>query len=109
MFKKSTARYHKRPSIWSRLKPKLPLLIFVIVFALAGAYLILRSSASAILDTGPAISSWGGNRLDVFNRGSDGAIWTKASNDGGNSWSGWYSIGGYCTSGPAAVSWGPGR
>jgi hypothetical protein len=63
------------------------------------------------LGSGPAVSSWGSGRLDVF--------WREAPNflgadtlmhkwfDGG--WEGPESLGGQLTSDPAAVSWGPGR
>jgi hypothetical protein len=55
----------------------------------------------------PAVASWGPNRLDVFGRGGDNALWHDAWN--GTAWSGWESLGGSLTSAPAAVSWGPNR
>lgn len=48
--------------------------------------------------SGPAVSSWGGNRLDVFALGMDNALWHKWFT---GSWSDWESLGGQLTSGPA--------
>ena len=45
--------------------------------------------------------SWGSNRVDVFARGQDGALWHKWRAPG---WSRWESLGGALTSGPAAAS-----
>ena len=53
-----------------------------------------------------AAESWGANRIDTFIRGQDKALWHKWW-DG--SWSGWESLGGILTSGPASASWGPNR
>ena len=49
--------------------------------------------------------------MDVFMRGTDGALWWKTTTNGGTSWSNWYSIGGQILAGtgPAACSWGTGR
>ncbi len=58
------------------------------------------------LTSGPGVSSWSENRLDVFVRGTDSALWHKWYDNG---WSGWESLGGVLTSGPAAVSWGSNR
>jgi kumamolisin len=52
-------------------------------------------------------TSWGPDRLDVFVKGTDNALWHQFSNGGG--WSGWESAGGVLASAPAAVSWGPDR
>jgi hypothetical protein len=57
--------------------------------------------------SGPAVASWGVNRLDVFARGTDNALWHKAWV--GTGWSEWYPRGGLVLSDPAAVSWGPNR
>ena len=38
----------------------------------------------------PAVSSWGENRLDVFVRGVDDALWHKSWD--GTSWSDWESF-----------------
>lgn len=51
----------------------------------------------------PAIDSRVANRLDVFARGTDGALWQMTWN--GSNWSSWFSLGGGLTSGPNAVSW----
>jgi len=59
------------------------------------------------LTSGPAVASWGVNRLDVFARGTDNALWQKWWD--GTGWYGWHSLGGGLTSDPAAVSWGPNR
>jgi len=58
------------------------------------------------LTSAPAVASWGPNRLDVFVRGPDSALWHIAW-DGG--WHDWDSLGGILTSAPAAVSWGSNR
>ena len=52
----------------------------------------------------PAVSSWGANRLDVFVRGADNAIWHVWWN--GMTWSGWETqdTAGVAMSSPAAVS-----
>ena len=58
----------------------------------------------------PAAVSWSANylRLDVFVRGSDGALWWKYYQNG---WSDWQSLGGKLAgaTGPAVASWSPGR
>lgn len=64
-------------------------------------------SLSGSLTSAPAAASWGGNRLDVFARGTDNALWHRWWD--GSAWSNWESLGGVLTSGPAAVSWGPNR
>jgi N-acetylmuramoyl-L-alanine amidase-like protein/repeat uncharacterized protein DUF346 len=58
------------------------------------------------LTSGPDVSSWGKERLDVFARGTDNALWHKWFN---GSWLGWEPQGGALTSDPSAVSWGSGR
>ena len=60
-----------------------------------------------VLTSDPDVSSWGPNRLDVFVRGTDNAMWHKWWD--GSAWRGWESLGGTQTSGPGAVSWGPNR
>jgi hypothetical protein len=55
----------------------------------------------------PAVASWGANRLDLFVKGTDNALWHRFWD--GNSWSGWENLGGALVGGPAAVSWGPNR
>jgi hypothetical protein len=63
-------------------------------------------SLGGVLTSSPSVASWAPNRLDVFVRGTDNALWHKWWNNG---WSGWESLGGVLTSAPAAVSWGPNR
>lgn len=56
----------------------------------------------------PDVAAWGVNRLDVFGRGRDNALWHRAWN--GTSWgAGWDSLGGELASGVGAVSWGANR
>jgi hypothetical protein len=66
----------------------------------------------------PYAVSWGANRIDLFVRGTDGAIGTINTSNGGSSWSGWSSLGAGNMQGPlaspwpaspSAVSWGSGR
>jgi hypothetical protein len=53
--------------------------------------------------SGPAVASWSANRLDVFGRGMDFAVWQNSWN--GTVWSGWGQISSNrITSDPAAVS-----
>ena len=54
-----------------------------------------------------AVSSWGPDRMDLFIRGQDAALWHRAWD--GKQWTGWQSLGGALTAGPAAVSWGRDR
>jgi hypothetical protein len=58
----------------------------------------------------PAAVSWNASylRIDVFVRGSDGALWWKYYQNG---WSKWESLGGQLASGsgPAVASWSAGR
>lgn len=63
-------------------------------------------SLGGILTSGPTVSSWAANRLDIFVRGADMALWHKWWN---NAWSGWEKLGGGLNSDPAAVSWGSKR
>ena len=58
-------------------------------------------SLGGVLTSAPAVSSWSANRLDVFARGTDNALWHKWWAPG---WSGWESLGGVLTSAPAAES-----
>jgi hypothetical protein len=55
----------------------------------------------------PAIATWGKGQLHVFVIGNDGAIWRAATDDGGNTWGAWESLGGSFVGGPAAISWQP--
>jgi len=53
----------------------------------------------------------GSSRIDVFVRGTDGAIYEKTTTNSGSSWGGWVSLGGQIpvNTVPAACSWGAGR
>jgi hypothetical protein len=56
----------------------------------------------------PAVALWAPDRLYVFARGKDNALWWLSHDAGG--WSSvWLSLGGSITSDPAAVSWADGR
>ncbi len=61
------------------------------------------------ITSNPAVVSWGANRIDVFARGTDGAVWHRWWN--GRSWGGWESLGGKIPEGSniSAVSWGSNR
>src|SRR5215472_4147435 len=74
-----------------------------LAFATGSGFLSLGGSFTS----SPAVASWGPNRLDVFMRGTDNALWHKWWD--GTSWSIWEDLGGVLTSAPAAVSWGPNR
>ena len=55
----------------------------------------------------PSAVSWGADRIDVFARGKDNALWHTWYS---KPWIGkWESLGGVLTSGPSACSWGSGR
>jgi hypothetical protein len=62
---------------------------------------------SCCMNEAPAVSSWGPDRVDLFVRGLDYALWHISVDNGilGQ----WESLGGYLTSAPAAVSWSYGR
>ena len=60
-----------------------------------------------VLTSAPAVASWQPNRLDVFGRGQNNALWHKWWD--GSRWSEWEDLGGVLTSAPAAVSWGRNR
>ncbi len=59
------------------------------------------------LTSGPAVCSWGPNRLDVFVLATDSSLYHKFWN--GSAWSGWEGLGGTLSATPCAVSWGPNR
>lgn len=58
------------------------------------------------LKAGPAVASWGENRLDCFVWGTDDQLYHLAFDNG---WGNWMPLGGVLTSNPAAVSWGLNR
>lgn len=53
-------------------------------------------------DSAPGAISWGAHPIDLFIRGTDDALWYNSHN--GSTWSGWESLGGTLTSGPAVAS-----
>ena len=57
---------------------------------------------------GPAVASWGGNRLDVFAIGTDQRLYHNAGSTDGP-WGGWQDLGGTLTTSPAVVSFAPGQ
>jgi hypothetical protein len=69
------------------------------------------NSLGGVCTASPAAIAWGSSsslRLDVFVRGSDGAVWQKYYQNG---WSGWIPLGGQLApgTGPAVASWSAGR
>jgi len=94
---------------WTRIVPKpLERSTYVLFSSVALiAMFALWQPLGGVITTGPAVSSWGANRLDIFARGQDNGLWHMSWN--GSSWSGWQSLGGVITSDPTAVSWGPNR
>lgn len=63
-------------------------------------------SLGGIITSDPAAVSWGPQRLDVFARGTDDALWHRWFDHG---WHDWESLGGILTSAPGVTAWGPGR
>jgi hypothetical protein len=59
------------------------------------------------LTSKPAIASSESDRLELFARGTNGTLWRRHWN--GVNWDPWQDLGGQLSSGPSAVSWGPGR
>jgi hypothetical protein len=53
-----------------------------------------------------AVISTGNNKIDLFARGMDNALWHRKWNNG---WSNWESLGGQITNDPQVVSWGKDR
>ena len=62
---------------------------------------------AGIITAGPAVASWGPNRLDCFVKGSNNHLWHKWWD--GSAWQGWEDLEGVIDGAPAAVSWGPDR
>lgn len=79
----------------------------IVPTAVSGQWVGFGEDLQGILKGAPAVASWGPDRLDVFVRGTDDALWHNAWN--GSNWSGWGSLDGILSSSPAAVSWGPNR
>ena len=61
--------------------------------------------AGRVRSSSPTVSSWAPNRLDVFVRGSDNALYHKSWN--GIGWSPYERLGGNLEGAPAAISRGP--
>lgn len=64
---------------------------------------------SVKLTGNPGSVSWGGVRLDVFVRGTDGMLWQKYYDGSSSGWSGWAPHNIPLNSSPAVASWGVGR
>jgi hypothetical protein len=60
-----------------------------------------------MLTSGPSGVASDANRLDIFARGTDGALWERSWDGGG--WGGWASLGGSLSTGAAAASRAPNR
>lgn len=65
-------------------------------------------SCGGVKQSNPSAVSWGGNRLDVFARGTDDGLWHGWTHGGTNQF-GWESLGGYITSSPVAAARAPNR
>jgi hypothetical protein len=50
----------------------------------------------------PTVVSWGPNRIDIFVKGTDNALWHKAWD--GSNWTSYESLGGVYKGEPAVVS-----
>ncbi len=59
------------------------------------------------IKSGPAVASWGVDRLDVFAASGGGKLKHKWWD--GSAWHAWQTLGGTFKGAPAAVSWGPDR
>lgn len=64
-------------------------------------------SLGGVLTSHPAAAAWSGNRLDVFVRGADNALYHRWWD--GMAWSGWERLGGVLTAAPAVAAWAPNR
>ena len=80
-------------------------IIFIAAFALCLLSSAVDSSQKQMTDhnVSQAVKDAVG-RIDVFAKGADNAIWQNTLN--GTKWSGWRTLGGVFTSGPAATSFG---
>jgi hypothetical protein len=67
----------------------------------------LSDNLGGNITSDPDMSSWGSQRMDVFARGIDNALWHRYWNNG--FWGPWENLGGSLASGPSAVSWGSDR
>ena len=59
------------------------------------------------LASGPAVTAWAGDQMEVFAIFDDGELWDRYWD--GTAWHPWESLGGSLTGQPAASSWGPDR
>jgi len=64
------------------------------------------ASLGGNLTSSPAATSPANGVIDVFASGTDGALWSKNTTNGGASWTSWHSLGGQLASGtgPAACA-----
>jgi hypothetical protein len=69
------------------------------------------SSIGGSATSSPAATTLSNGVIDVFVRGTNGALYENTAANYGASWSGWTSLDGHIASGtgPAACSWGAGR
>jgi len=92
---------------------RLALIVLVYAFAVGSIGLLAVAQWSeweclgGSLDSAPVVTSWEADRLDIFARGADGALWHMCWD--GTHWCEWESLGGNYTGTPACVSWGPNR
>jgi hypothetical protein len=70
-------------------------------------YMGMVNNATTVSAGDPSAVSWSANRIDVFIRGSTGALQHK--NWDGAAWSGWENLGGTIVGGPDACSTAAGR
>ena len=75
---------------------------FLALLACSIALLAAAPAGADVVDDDPAIAAQGLGDMRLFVRGRDGALWTRSWN--GSAWSGWSSLGGQLTSGPAAMA-----
>ncbi|WP_051223751.1 hypothetical protein [Conexibacter woesei] len=86
-----------------------------VVAAFASLLIALCAANVAVADTNitltsdPVPISWGPNHIDVFARGSDGALWHRAFLASSGGWGNWESLGGQMTGTPSVISWSPGH
>src|SRR5688500_7347857 len=84
------------------------MVLLIMVFAVsAGAGWSEWESLEGVLQAGPSAASWSANRLDVFVRGTDGAMHHRTWD--GRTWSTWENLGGQLSTRPSCVSWGENR
>ena len=64
-------------------------------------------SLGGVLTSSPCAVSRSPDALDVYVRGTDGAIWQRTTTNNGTSWSNWISLGGQVApgTGPGASGW----